>query len=272
MSASVRAAEAYIRSIRTGEHGPSVALSALLAADVVLDTNGLMAGSPIETISGHDKVLARASGRWAVTEALSKARWGEPRVEGATVKVDATFEYVGGVSPAALSLAFSFSGDGKISRIEQRYTPKAAPANTDRISPAVKALINNARTNNTPFVIAHVDENNVPMITFRGSIQVLNDQQLCVWIRQAKGGLVSAVAKNPAVSLAYRDGSNSMLLIQGRAHVDNSEDMRDRVFELTPEVEQNHDPARKGCPMIIDVDRMMGFTTGGEPVRMARKA
>jgi hypothetical protein len=41
---------------------------------------------------------------------------------------------------------------------------------------------------------------------------------------------------------------------------------------MIPEVEQNHDPARKGAAMIIEIDRMQGFSTGGEPVRMVRKA
>ena len=81
---------------------------------------------------------------------------------------------------------------------------------------------------------------------------------------------MKAIQKNPAISLAYRDGSKAMLLVQGRARVAENDALRDRVWELTPEVEQNHDPARKGAAMIIDVDRMQGFSTGGEPVRMAR--
>jgi len=269
MTNAIHAAEIYVRSIRTGEHSPAIALAAVLAQDVALETNGPMAGSQKETVSGYANVLKRASGKWAVTEALYNARWTEPRMEGAAVKVAATFEFIGGVSPAALSLTFSVNGEGKITRIEQVYTPKQAQA-TDRIPASAKVLINNARTNNTPFCVAHADENGVPVLTFRGSVQVLNDQSLCAWIRQASGGLMKAIQKNPAISLAYRDGSKAMLLIQGRARVAENDELRNRVWELTPEVEQNHDPARKGAAMIIEVDRIQGSSTGGEPVRMAR--
>lgn len=269
MSNAIRAAEAYVRSIRTGEHSPALALASLLAQDVVLETNGPMANSQKETVSGHASVLKRATGKWAVTEALYNARWSEPRMEGQAVKVDATFEFIGGVSPAALSLTFSFNGEGKIARVEQVYTPKQAQP-TDRIPASAKVLINNARTNNTPFCVAHADENGIPVLTFRGSVQVLDDQTLCAWIRQASGGLMKAIQKNPVISLAYRDGSKAMLLVQGRARVAENDELRNRVWDLTPEVEQNHDPARKGAAMIIDVDRIQGFSTGGEPVRMAR--
>ena len=188
MNPRLAAAEALVKSMRSGELSASVALGACLAQDVVLDTNGPMPGAP-----------------------------------------------------------------------------------TDRIPAGAIPLINNARVNETPFLVAHTDENGDPVLTFRGSIQVWSDTELCAWIRQAGGGLVRSMAKNPKVSLAYRDGPRAMLLINGRARIETDEAIRKRVFDLTPEVEQNHDPMRKGAAMIIEVDRMMGFTTGGEPVRMERK-
>jgi len=264
------AAEAWVKSIRTGEHSASIALEPHLAENVELETNGPTPGAPIETVRGRANVLQRASGNWAVTYALRHARWTNPVEDGGVVKVQASFENLGGVVPAALAIAISFDGNN-IARVEQRYTPRQAQP-TEVIPPGARPLINNARTNETPILVGHTDESGNPVLTFRGSIQVWNDTALCAWIRQASGGLVRSLAKNPAVSLAYRDGPRAMLLMSGRARIETDEAVRKRVFDLIPESEQNHDPARKGAAMIIEIDRMQGYTTGGEAVRMARKA
>jgi uncharacterized pyridoxamine 5'-phosphate oxidase family protein len=271
MTARLAAAEAWVKSIRTGEHSAAVALEPYLGENVVLDTNGPMPGAPTETVRGRADVSRRASGNWAVTWALRHARWTSPVDEGGVAKVHATFEHLGGVVPAALALTIAFDGSDRISHIEQRYTPRQ-PQPSEVIPPGARPLINNARINETPICVAHTDENGNPVLTFRGSIQVWSDTALCAWIRQATGGLVRALAKNPTVSLAYRDGPRAMLLMSGRARIESDDAIRKRVFELIPEVEQNHDPARKGAAMIIELDRMQGFSTGGEPVRMARKA
>jgi hypothetical protein len=269
MDKRIVAAEAYARSIRTGEHSASKALAPRLAPDVVLDTNGPAAGSKTEEFRGHAQVLDRASGNWAITPSLRIARWADPVVEGDKVVVNVGFDFIGSVAPAALRLGFSFDGESRIARIEQRYTPRQ-PQPTDRIPAGVKTLINNARVQDLPICLAHVTEEGTPLITFRGSIQVLNDHELCAWIRAADGGLMRSIAKNPAVSLAYADLPRAMFTIQGRARMDTSEAMRERVFEMIPEQEKNHDPARKGAVMIIAVDRIQGYSTGGELVRMQR--
>lgn len=270
MTSRREATEALVKSIRTGEHSAAVALDAVLADTVVLDTNGPMPGAPTETIAGRAAVLKRLTGNWAVTGALRHARWSDPVDEGAVVKIGATFEHLGGIVPASLSLAVSLDADTKIARVEQRYTPRQAQQ-VDKIPPGVRPLINNARLNETPICLAHTDENGNPSLTFRGSIQVWSDTELCAWVRQAGGSLARSLAKNPTVAMTYRDGPRAMLLMAGRARIEADEAVRKRVFDLIPEVEQNHDPARKGAAMIIDLERIQGFSTAGEPVRMVRK-
>jgi len=265
----IAAAEALLKSIRTGEHSASDALGSHLADAVVLEANGPMPGAPTDKVSGRADVLRRLSGNWAVTMALRHARWSAPAAEGDTVKASATFEHLGGVVPAALAVAAGFDGD-KISRVELKYTPRMAQP-VDKIPAGARPLINNARINEVPILVAHTDESGNPVLTFRGSIQVWSDTALCAWIRQAAGGLVRSTAKNHMVQLAYRDGPRAMLLMTGMARIETDDAIRKRVFEMIPEVEQNHDPARKGAAMIIELTRMQGFTTGGEPVRMERK-
>jgi hypothetical protein len=72
------------------------------------------------------------------------------------------------------------------------------------------------------------------------------------------------MARNPRVSLLYRDSkSRTTLIIQGRGHVETDPEIRERVYLLSPEVEQNHDTARKGAALIIDVVSLSGTTVRG---------
>lgn len=44
--------------------------------------------------------------------------------------------------------------------------------------------------------------------------------------------------------------------------------VRERVLSLAPEVEQNHDPNRRGAALIIDITQLQGTTVRGM-VRMS---
>lgn len=83
-------------------------------------------------------------------------------------------------------------------------------------------------------------------------------------MRNPEGGLVKSVKTNPHVSLLYRDSKlRTTLVIKGQGHVDDREDVRRRAYELAPEVEQMHDPARTGAALIIDVTEISGSTPLG---------
>jgi hypothetical protein len=266
----LHAAEAYIRSIRTGEHSAALALAPMLAADVEYEANGWMANLPVEQHKGYEAVLRRVTGNWANTAGIRHARWSAPRGEGSKVVIEASFDHIGGVAPASAVVTLSFNADGKINRIEHRNTPRQ-PKSTDVIPPGVKVLIDNALSNNTPLCVAYTDETGRPVLSMRGSIQTFSDTQLCAWIRHADGGLTTSIAKNPRMSFVYRDGTRALLILEGRGRVETGDDIRHRVFAMIPEVEQNHDPARRGAALIVDIDKIQGYATGGEPVRMARQ-
>ena len=105
------------------------------------------------------------------------------------------------------------------------------------------------------------------MLSLRGSTQVYSPTQLCIWVRNADGGIINTMARNPKLALLYRDSkTRSTLIIQGRGHVESDEAVRDRVYMLSPEVEQNHDVAHRGAALIIDVTSVQGTTVRG-PVK-----
>jgi len=249
----VQAAEAVTKSIKTGERSASIRAAAYLAPDVVLD-NGR------EQVSGAKDVIERVSGIWAFTPIYQRGAWSSPAPDGDKLKVDAVFPDLG-AAPSEMHLTFSFNGDGKISQIQQetvmgRFGP---PQEVGEVPVYLKGQIDSALFNNTPICVCYVDEGGQPQQSLRGSTLVFSPTQLAIWVRNADGGIIKAMAHNPKLSLLYRDSnSRSTIVVQGRGHVESDEETRRRLYDMTPEVEQMHDPARKGAALIIDIERLQG--------------
>jgi hypothetical protein len=118
------------------------------------------------------------------------------------------------------------------------------------------------------FVLGYVDENNLPQLSFRGSVKTFSDTQLAVWARRAEGGLANALANNPNVVIMYRlpgePGGRSLgvLTMKGRAHIDEDEAVRKRVYDKIPQREKDQDADYKGIPVIVDLDSVNGFIPG----------
>jgi hypothetical protein len=264
MSSRTQAAEAYIKALRTGEPSATQLASQYLADDVVLTTGN-------DEISGHDNVLKRITGQWPLTPVFQHAGFSAPREEDGQVTLDAEFPPMG-AAPQKLSLTFSFNGSDKIKRVEQSQQGAPPQPPSETIPGFVRGIINGALANGTPIVVAYTDENGQPVLSLRGSTQVYSDTQLSIWVRNASGGIVNAMSRNNRVSLLYRDSKlRTTLIVQGRGHVETDAAIRERVYQLSPEVEQNHDPGRKGAALVIDVTSLGGTTVRGM-VRVAPPA
>jgi hypothetical protein len=269
MDSRVRAAEAWIKALRTGEASATATVAGHLAPDVVLDTVGAhMWGNGPEHFEGYDAVLHMVTGIGVMTGVYRTGAWANPEVDGDQVRVTAD---LGGGLLSSASLTFTFNAEGKIARVEQVNVGGSPAPPTDRIPDFVKGIVNSALANNTPLIVAYTGEDGAPVLSLRGSTQVYSDTQLSIWVRHANGGMAKAVQKNPSMALMYRDPPNrTTLIFQGRGHFDSSEEVRSRVFELAPEVEQRHDLERNGAALIIDIDRLTGSSPRGG-VRMARQ-
>lgn len=263
MSSRTQAAEAYIKALRTGEPSATQAASQYLADDVVLVTGN-------DEVTGHDNVVKRITGQWPLTPVFQHAGFSTPVEEDGHVTAEGELPPMG-AAPQKISLTFSFDGDSKIKRIEQQQQA-AAPQAFDTIPGFVRGIINGALNNGTPMVVAYTDESGQPALSLRGSTQVYSDTQLAIWVRNADGGIVRAMSSgNNRVSLLYRDSKvRTTLVIQGRGHVETDPAVRERVYQLSPEVEQNHDTGRKGAALIIDITSLGGTTVRG-PVRVTPK-
>lgn len=139
----------------------------------------------------------------------------------------------------------------------------------------LKGIINGALESASPMVLASVDPQGKPRLTFRGSIQAFGDDALGFWARNAEGSTMENIATNPNVAMMYRNAQTRVVLqLTGRARVAAGAD-RDKVYEAAPEIEQRADPERKGVGVIVELDRVEGFlglTADGQRrfVRMAR--
>ena len=262
VSERVAAAEAYVKALRTGEPSAAIRLSPLLADDVVLRVGQ-------DEVSGHDAVLARVTGQWPLTPVLLHGGWSSPRVEGEQVLVSAELGPIG-AAPTRIDLTFSFNLAGQIASIEQKAVPQTPLPPADTLPDLVKGLVNGALANGTPICVAYTDANGQPVQSLRGSTQVYSDTQLCIWVRNPQGGLVKAMqGSNRRLSLLYRDSkTRTTLIFQGLGHVETDSAVRARVYELAPEVEQNHDPARRGAALVIDITQLQGTTVRG-PIRFS---
>ena len=141
-----------------------------------------------------------------------------------------------------------------------------------KLSAEMKDAINNAFGTQKPIVVAYVDENNAPQISYRGSTQAYGDKQLAIWVRNPEGRLLESIAKNPAMALMYGNfdpAGRAFMTLRGRARVDSSEAVRGKVYDSAHPFERDKDKDRKGIAIIIDLDSVDGFF-GGAMLKMRR--
>ncbi|HUZ11466.1 MAG TPA: pyridoxamine 5'-phosphate oxidase family protein [Caulobacteraceae bacterium] len=145
------------------------------------------------------------------------------------------------------------------------------------ISAEIKGLVDGALASGTPMVLASVDAQGRPRLTFRGSIQVFGADALGFWARRADGSTMENIAANPFVAMMFRDpSSRAMLQFSGRARVADGAE-RERVYANAPEAERNADAQKAGAGVVVELDRiegLLGFDADGKPrfVRMTREA
>lgn len=261
----LEAAQAYVEALRTGNHQAAIVAAKYLAKDILVSVGQK------ERHEGYEEVLKRITGPWPNTPVYIKGDWSDIREEDNQIKVRAKMKPVG-AGPSGVHITFSFNEAGEIARVEQENLPGARVVETNALPDFIKKRVNNALANDTPICVAYTAEDGRPVLSLRGSTQVYSDTQLCIWLRNAGGGLALSLAKNPWISLLYRDtASRSTLIFLGRGHIETSEEVRNRVYELIPEVEQNHCPDRTGAALVINLDRVDGGTPDGR-VRMRLKS
>ena len=152
--------------------------------------------------------------------------------------------------------------NGQVVLVQQQ---KTAPPPPDAlplvIPPELKTMVNNALVERHPILMAYCDLENQPVQTFRGSLQVFSDTQLAMWIRSPEGAFVKSIQKNPKVSFVYRnEETKATYSFQGTAKVSNSETDRDTVYTRSAIAEQDHDFAKLGVVVVVDLEKIEGYS------------
>ena len=146
-------------------------------------------------------------------------------------------------------------------------TPQTPPAFTElRLPQALKDLISSAYDRGKYLSVAYVSLDGRPELSYRGSVQVYSDTQLAIWARNPEGGLNKAIGTNPQMALLYGDfspDSRAVLTFHGRGRIDTSEAVRRAVYDNAAAGERDRDKERKGDALIIDLDSVEGFFSGG---------
>lgn len=142
------------------------------------------------------------------------------------------------------------------------------------ITDEIKELVNGALVGGYPMLLAAVDGEGRPRLSFRGSIQTFSDDQLGFWARNGEGETMEAIAVNPNVAAMLRKPeSRAFLQFSGRARVVSGAE-RDKVYDSAPEFERRADADKKGVGIVIDLDRVEGGWPGADGqrvrIRMAR--
>jgi hypothetical protein len=133
----------------------------------------------------------------------------------------------------------------------------------------VRGCINGALANGTPITFGYIDPENRPQLSLRGSVHVLADMQLGMWLRPTDHS-ANALGRNPEVALIYRDSkTRTTLTLHGTARLEAGSAARERIFNLIPEVEQTHDPDRRGHAVVVDLESVDGTSPLG-PVKVRR--
>jgi hypothetical protein len=239
----------FLDSLRPSK-GRVTARADLLADDVVFQTLG--------KISGREAVLQRLTAE-DHGRVYREATWSAPEPEGDTVKI--TGKMPPGSPGAGVIIVFAFAG-GKISAIRQQplFGGAPMPATPVKLTDELKQLVDNALATRHPMMVAYVGPAGQPILSFRGSTQSFSDDQLAIWVRNSDGVFLDSIGSNPKVALMYRDEEKKTTFqFQGRAKISTDEAARTRIYEKMAEAERNHDYARTGVALIIDLDRVEGW-------------
>jgi len=147
----------------------------------------------------------------------------------------------------------------------------APPVLTElELTDAMQEAVNTAFATRRPMVIAYVDPDGAPQLSYRGSTQAFSETQLAIWVRNPDSGILTAIARNPAVSMVFgyfEPDDRGFMIFGGRARIDESETVRDKVYAAAHEFERSQDPDRRGKALVIDLDSVDGFF-GGAALQM----
>jgi general stress protein 26 len=150
---------------------------------------------------------------------------------------------------------------------------EAPPVLTElKLSDAMRQAVNSAFEMRRPMVISYVDPDGIPQLSYRGSTQAYSATELAIWVRNPEGRILESIEKNPNVALLFgyfEPDDRGFMIFHGRARIDESEAVREKIYGSAHPFERSQDADRKGVALVVDLDSVDGFF-GGARLQMRR--
>jgi len=119
--------------------------------------------------------------------------------------------------------------------------------------------VDSGLANRKACILATAGKDGWPSMGFRGSMMVYDKDHLAFWERSAKDGL-EHIQENPQVLVMYRDPEAKVAFkFYGHATVHTSGDTLESVWNRTVQPEKDSDPEKKGCAVVIDVEKITSY-------------
>jgi hypothetical protein len=118
-------------------------------------------------------------------------------------------------------------------------------------------VINAARDDGTPCVVATQGVNGVPDISLKGSVVVFDSEHLAYWERSL-GQQYANLEAGPGIAvLSFNRTRGKLIRAFGHAELHRDGPVREQIMALAPQAELDMDPERKGVGVLIRVDRFV---------------
>ncbi len=141
-------------------------------------------------------------------------------------------------------------------------TDTDAPSTTFGLDDEIQEAIGAAFGEMNALTAGYVDADGWAQLSKRGTVQVLDGQTIGMWARKPTDGMAKSIADRPQVTLHYVDLAKRGVLytLFGTAKVTDDPELRARIFEGSPEMEQGMDAERKGVAIVVDLQRIVGLS------------
>lgn len=142
-----------------------------------------------------------------------------------------------------------------------------------RITDQMRDLLRKAAEEDAACIVGTASKDGRPQLSPKGSVAAYDDEHLCYWERSFRSSHVQ-LGENPNVVVFYRNPKRSkelphpagVLRFYGTARIVESGPERERAWNLTIPYEQERDPEKTGCAVLIRIDRIEELS--GKPIML----
>lgn len=132
-----------------------------------------------------------------------------------------------------------------------------------KLTDQIRDLLRTASSDGAPCIVGTASKDGRPQVSPKGSVAVFDDEHLCFWERSLRSSY-QQIRENPAIVVYYRNPARAQQIphpgaamrFHGRARIVTSGPDLDRAWALTIAEEQQRDPERKGCAILVRIDRI----------------